>query len=80
MYFNYCNKPNSTQPKIGFDMKMILHTTTHPPHTQWQQYLICYLPYFDQILDVSFWDQKQQQQQQQQDKGCLPFFCHTDAL
>ena len=45
-------------------MKMSLHhhpTSTHTTtETQFQQYLSCYLPNFEQTLKViSFWDQQQ---------------------
>ena len=48
---HYCHNTNSTQPKVGID-----NTTHHPPQTQCQQYLSCYLPDFDQTLIVGFWD------------------------
>ena len=36
--------------------------TTHPTQTQYQQYLSCYWPYFNQTLKLGFWDEQQQQQ------------------
>ena len=53
---------NSTQPNItldGLDMKMTLHTHPTPPpttQTQCQQYLSCYLPDFDETLNVGSWE------------------------
>ena len=37
---------------VGFDMKMTVHTATHPPttETQYQEYLSCFLLDFDEIV------------------------------
>ena len=42
-------------------MKMTLHTTPHPTtETQCWQYLSCYLPDFDDTLNVGSWEHQQQ--------------------
>ena len=59
-------------------MKMTLQPPTHPPQTQCRQYLSCYLPNFDQTLELGSKDHLEQIFHQK--NFAQKFFCRKTKL